>query len=209
MSEQGDPHKNKNPHHAGDQWEAAAVEMEASGAAGLSQQELDELVASSDTGARTPAGWVGTLILVVALCWSLFQLWIASPLPFLFNFGVLDSTETRSIHLAFALFLAYMAYPAERSPFQLALGVGVPALLAFLFMYGAKAGIPTWWIPVIAAAIIAAILLGSPKNWVPPWEWALALVAAFTSLYIFSSTRISAAGSARRSFRISLSPSPA
>ena len=42
------------------------------------QQELDELVASSDTGGRTPPGAIGKLILVVALAWSLFQLWIAS-----------------------------------------------------------------------------------------------------------------------------------
>ncbi|WP_198590299.1 TRAP transporter permease [Paracoccus zhejiangensis] len=177
-----DPQK---PKRDDEQWEAAAVEMDASGAGGLSQDELDELVASSDTGARTPAGMVGKIILVTALCWSLFQLWIASPLPFMFGFGVLDSTETRSIHLAFALFLAFMAYPAERSPFQLALAVGVPVLLAFLFMSGAKAGIPSWWIPVVAAAIIGCILLGSPKTWVPPWEWALALVSAFCALYIY------------------------
>ncbi|AUH35482.1 C4-dicarboxylate ABC transporter [Paracoccus tegillarcae] len=158
--------------------------MEASGAGGLSQLELDDLVASSDTGARTPPGWVGKLILITALCWSLFQLWIASPLPFMFNFGVLDSTETRSIHLAFALFLAYMAYPAERSPFQLGLALLVPALLAVLFMYGSKAGVPAWWIPIVAVAVIGAILLGSPKNWVPPWEWALAIIAALSSLYI-------------------------
>ncbi|TRW97912.1 TRAP transporter fused permease subunit [Paracoccus sp. M683] len=171
--------------------------MEASGAGGLSQSELDDLVASSDTGARTPAGWVGKLILITALCWSLFQLWIASPLPFMFGFGVLDSTETRSIHLAFALFLAFMAYPAERSPFQLGLGIAVPVLLAVLFMYGMKPGIPSWWIPIIALALIAAILLGSPKSWVPPWEWALAIIASLSSLYIFLfyssiSTRIGA-----------------
>ena len=67
------------------QFEAAAVENEASGRAGLSQEELDELVASSDTGGRSPAGSVGTLLVVVALLWSLFQLWIASPLPFMFG----------------------------------------------------------------------------------------------------------------------------
>ncbi len=177
-----DKDKRTNEH---DQFEAAAVEMEASGAGGLSQNELDDLVASSDTGARTPPGAVGKLILITALCWSLFQLWIASPLPFMFGFGVLDSTETRSIHLAFALFLAYMAYPAERSPFQLGLAVAVPVLLAALFMSGSKAGVPSWWIPLVAAAVIAAILLGSPKNWVPPWEWALAIVSALCSLYIY------------------------
>ena len=41
----------------------------------------------------------------------LFQLWYASPLPFIFNIGIFNSTEARSIHLAFAIFLAYTAYP--------------------------------------------------------------------------------------------------
>ncbi|MGR3544785.1 MAG: TRAP transporter large permease subunit, partial [Paracoccus sp. (in: a-proteobacteria)] len=171
--------------HKDDQFEASAVEMAASGHGGLSQQEIDELVASSDTGARTPPGFVGKLILMTALAWSLFQLWIASPIPFMVGFGVLNDTETRSIHLAFALFLAYMAYPAERTPFQLILGVGVPALMVVLFIMGSKTGVPVWWIPIVGAAVIAAILLGSPKSWVPPWEWALAIVAAIAALYIY------------------------
>lgn len=175
----------KHNRQENDQFEASAVEMEASGHGGLSQSELDALVASSDTGARTPPGGVGKLILITALCWSLFQLWIASPIPFMVGFGVLNDTETRSIHLAFALFLAYMAYPAERTPFQMVLGVGIPVLMTILFMVGSKAGVPVWWVPVIGAAVVAAILLGSPKSWVPPWEWALAVVAALSSLYIY------------------------
>ena len=51
----------------------------------------------------------------VAVAWSLFQLWYASPLPFIFGFGVLNDTEARAIHLAFALFLAFTAYPAFKS----------------------------------------------------------------------------------------------
>ena len=138
----------KHNRQENDQFEASAVEMEASGHGGLSQSELDALVASSDTGARTPPGGVGKLILITALCWSLFQLWIASPIPFMVGFGVLNDTETRSIHLAFALFLAYMAYPAERTPFQMVLGVGIPVLMTVLFMVGSKAGVPVWWVPV-------------------------------------------------------------
>jgi TRAP transporter 4TM/12TM fusion protein len=53
----------------------------------------------------------------VAVAWSLFQLWIASPLPFSLGIFVFNDTESRAIHLAFAVFLAYMAYPAfKRSP---------------------------------------------------------------------------------------------
>ncbi|MEE2860970.1 MAG: TRAP transporter permease [Paracoccus sp. (in: a-proteobacteria)] len=167
------------------QQQASAVEMQAAGHGELSQAELDELVASSDTGARTPPGAVGKLILAVALCWSLFQLWIASPLPFMLNFGIISATDARSVHLAFAMFLAFMAYPAEKSPFQLALGVAIPLILAGLFVYGAPGDFPLWWIGLSAAGVIAAILLGSPKTHVPLWEWALALVSVAVTMYVF------------------------
>ena len=47
--------------------------------------------------------------------WTLFQLWYASPLPFVFNFLVFNSTEARAIHLAFAVFLSFTAYPTFKS----------------------------------------------------------------------------------------------
>ncbi|MFB9145452.1 TRAP transporter permease [Halomonas alkalicola] len=82
-----------------------------------SEVDLEDMVASSDSGARKPLGAPGKLLVGIAASWSLFQLWIASPLPYMFRFGVFNATEARSIHLAFALFLAFMAYPAlKRSP---------------------------------------------------------------------------------------------
>src|SRR5690554_8225171 len=82
-----------------------------------SDVDLEDMVASSDSGARKPLGAPGKLLVGIAASWSLFQLWIASPPPYLFRFGVFNATEARSIHLAFALFLAFMAYPAlTRSP---------------------------------------------------------------------------------------------
>jgi len=86
---------------------------------GSAEGQLADLVASSETGARSPAGAVGKLLAGVALFWSLFQLWIASPLPFMVAnwIPVLNNTKSRSIHLALAIFLAYTAYPAlKRSP---------------------------------------------------------------------------------------------
>lgn len=87
---------------------------------GLSQEALDDLVASTDTGGRNPSGFAKNLILGVALLWSLFQLYIASPLPFTLNewFGsnfTLNDTESRSIHLSFALFLGFLSYPALKN----------------------------------------------------------------------------------------------
>ncbi|WP_313534170.1 TRAP transporter permease [Haematobacter sp.] len=79
------------------------------------QAELDQLVADIDTGGRSPAGLTARVLTVTAVCWSLFQLWYASPLPFMLGFGVLNDTEARAIHLGFAIFLAYLAYPALKS----------------------------------------------------------------------------------------------
>jgi TRAP transporter 4TM/12TM fusion protein len=109
----------------------------------LSTPELstEELIAQ-DVGARTPAGAMARVIAGLALLWSLFQLWIASPLPFIFGIGVLNNTETRAIHLAFALLLAFLAFPAfKRSPrdrvplLDIALGLVAAASAAYLFIF--------------------------------------------------------------------------
>ncbi len=168
-----------------DQQQAAAVEAAAAGKGGLSQLELDELVASSDTGGRSAMGGVGVFLAMTALAWSLFQLWIASPVPFIVGWGVFNDTETRSIHLAFAIFLGITAFPAARTKVQLGLGILVPIILAYLFMVGAKDGTSTWWIPLVAIAVVATVVLGSPKDRIPVWEWILAVVGAASALYLF------------------------
>jgi TRAP transporter 4TM/12TM fusion protein len=76
--------------------------------------ELQQLVAEVDTGGRKPSGLTAKLIFGVALAWSLFQLWYASPLPFVVAYGVLNDTEARALHLMFALFLAFLAWPATK-----------------------------------------------------------------------------------------------
>lgn len=74
--------------------------------------DLEQLVKETDVGGREPEGSVGILLAVVAAAWSLFQVWYASPLPFVFGFGIFNDTEARAIHLAFAIFLAFAAFPA-------------------------------------------------------------------------------------------------
>jgi len=86
----------------------------------------EDIVAQVDTGARDPGGVAAHLMVWVAIAWSVFQLWIASPIPTAigtidlgfasFNL-VLNDSITRPVHLAFAGFLAYLAFPAlKRSP---------------------------------------------------------------------------------------------
>lgn len=77
--------------------------------------DLEQLVAEADTGGRKPTGLPAQIVLWVAIFWSLFQLWYASPLPFVFGFAIFNDTEARAIHLGLALFLAYTAYPAFSS----------------------------------------------------------------------------------------------
>lgn len=168
------------------QQQAARVEQEAAGRGGLDQSELDELVASSDTGGRTPGGATEKFLLAVALIWSLFQLWIASPIPFIIGVGVFNDTEARSIHLAFAVLLAFLAYPAARTKFQLVLGIGIPILLGILFWVGGRGAVPIWLCAVIVIAIAGAVVLGSPKDRVPIWEWALAIVGACCAVYLYA-----------------------
>ena len=79
---------------------------------GVGRDELKQMVAESDTGGRHPTGAVALFLMLVALAWSLFQLWYASPLPFTLGVFVLNDTEARAIHLAFAVFLSFTAYPA-------------------------------------------------------------------------------------------------
>ncbi|HXH04340.1 MAG TPA: TRAP transporter permease [Candidatus Competibacteraceae bacterium] len=77
-----------------------------------SEEELHQLVAAADTGGREVGSIAGAVLATIALAWTLFQLWYASPLPFALGFGVFNDTEARAIHLAFGIFLAYVSYPA-------------------------------------------------------------------------------------------------
>jgi TRAP transporter 4TM/12TM fusion protein len=87
---------------------------ETQGKGPLSEAELQELVSSSDGGAREPAGTVGLFLAAVAVIWSVFQIVLASPISNYVLPGALIN-NARQFHLAFAIFLAFMAYPMFRT----------------------------------------------------------------------------------------------
>ena len=64
---------------------------------------------------RILKSWNLKLVGFVAITWSLFQLWYASPLPFLLDFGKFIDVPARAIHLAFGMSLCFLAYPALKS----------------------------------------------------------------------------------------------
>ena len=80
------------------------------------QEKLEGMVSTVDTGSRNLSSWAGWILASICLAWSLFQLWIASPFPYMLAdvIPLLNSTHTRSAHLGFAIFLAYVAFPALR-----------------------------------------------------------------------------------------------
>ncbi|KHT65552.1 C4-dicarboxylate ABC transporter [Photobacterium gaetbulicola] len=157
-----------------------------------SSTDVQDMVAQADTGARSPKGLAGRILWVVPLCWSLFQLWYASPLPFIFDFGVLNDTEARSIHLAFAVFLAFTAYPAlahsprDRIPlldwiFALAGSFAAAYLYLFYTQLAGRSGAPTQMDIVVAVTGMVLLLEATRRALGPP----LMVVAAVFLLYTF------------------------
>jgi TRAP transporter 4TM/12TM fusion protein len=107
-------------------------------------------------------------VFAVALAWSLFQLWYASPLPFEFGWGILNDTEARSLHLGIGLFLAFLCFPLLKSqrgkiPFYdwVLAAAGALAGGYFLLFYAELAtrpGIPNTQDLVVATAGILLLL---------------------------------------------------
>ena len=156
-------------------------------------KDVQDMVAQADTGARSPKGISGNILWFVPLCWSLFQLWYASPLPFIFNFGILNDTEARSIHLMFAVFLAFTAYPALKSSprdriplFDWILALAGSFAAAYIYIYytalADRSGAPTQ--PDIIISVIGMLLLleATRRALGPP----LMVVAAVFLLYTFA-----------------------
>ena len=127
---------------------------------GTGASAAEELATSVDSGGRAPTGWQRNLIPTIAFIWSLFQLYIASSLPFdlaeMFGtsiFVITDSTA-RLIHLSFAGFLAAMAFPLLKgSPrhtipwYDWILGLGIIASCLYIVVnfsaIADRSGLPT------------------------------------------------------------------
>ncbi|REC93623.1 TRAP transporter permease [Kushneria indalinina] len=141
--------------------------------------DAKELAAASDTGGRQLQGLTGRLLLAVAVAWSLFQLWITSPLPYLMGFGVFSATEARSIHLGFALFLAFLSWPAlKRSPkdripvtdWVLAVVAAFCALYIYLFyaQLSGRPGNPILQDVIVGVTGLVLLLEGARRALGPP-----------------------------------------
>ncbi len=160
--------------------------------AAATREKLEAMVAEADTGGRKPTGTTKTLIFAIAIAWSLFQLWYASPIPYALNFGVLNDGQARVIHISFAFLLAYATFPALKSSprayvpitdwiFAL-LGICAASyLLIFYDQLSQRSGLPTTP-DVIVSIIGVVVLVEAARRAVGP---ALAAIASIMLLYIF------------------------
>ncbi len=91
---------------------------------------------------------LGIFVSLIAAAWSLFQLWIASPLPFIFDFALIVDVPARGIHLAFGLLLCFLTYPAARSmaarPIPIVdIVLAIAGCLCALYLFLAAEGLAT------------------------------------------------------------------
>jgi len=134
----------------------------------------DDIVASVDTGGRNPTGNLGKFVVGTAFVWALFQLYIASNLPFWLSdvtglAMVVTNSDARLIHLAFGFFLASLAFPLFKSSpkdtipwYDWLLGITGVACCLYIVVFrqeiALRAGLPTQ--SDLIASTIGMLMLG-------------------------------------------------
>ncbi len=158
-----------------------------------SDDELQEMIAETESGARNPTGaFPKKVLFAVPLIWTIFQLWYASPLPFIFNFFVINDTEARAIHLAFAIFLSFTAFPTfKKSPKTYipvqdwVLGLVGAFCASYLYIFYAaladRPGLPTQMDLIVSVAGLILLLEATRRALGPP----LMIVAVIFITYTF------------------------
>jgi TRAP transporter 4TM/12TM fusion protein len=167
-------------------------------AKGASNIDLEDLVASADTGARTPRGTVGLMLAIIAFCWSVFHIYTASSVPYILSelTGIKFFTDVipfaRQIHLAVALFLAAMAYPLFSSSSRHSVPwydwiLGIAGIVCCLYMFAFyaemsnRAGLPTATELVISTVGLGVMMIATYRALGVP----LLIVASVFLIYVF------------------------
>ena len=75
------------------------------------------------------------IVFGIAILWTLFQLWYASPFPFWFNIGMFKGLPARAIHLGFALTLTFLIFPIARGRKISVFDILISLIAAFCCLY--------------------------------------------------------------------------
>ena len=146
-----------------------------------------------ETGRRKPHGTGYWVLLLVPVVWALFQLWITSPLPYSLGIGVLNDTASRSLHLGFAIFLAYLSFPMLKSSprkyiplhdwvMAFAAAFCVCYLYIFQDQLAKRPGIPTREDIIVACVGMVLLLEATRRVMGAP----MTIVAIVAIIYVFS-----------------------
>jgi len=75
------------------------------------------------------------IVTAIAIIWSLFQLWYASPFPFIFDIGMFKGLPARAIHLGFALTLTFLIFPFSKGKKISIIDIFISLIAAFCCLY--------------------------------------------------------------------------
>ena len=99
------------------------------------QNKIKDKIQEDISPTRNLTGIHLKIVFSIAILWTFFQLWYASPFPFWFNFGMFKGLPARAIHLGFALTLAFLIFPAVRGKKISVIDVLISIVAAFCCLY--------------------------------------------------------------------------
>jgi len=99
------------------------------------QNKIKDKISEDLSPTRNLSGIHLKIVASIAILWTFFQLWIASPFPFIFNFGMFNGLPARAIHLGFALTLTFLIYPISRGKKLSIIDILISLASAFCCLY--------------------------------------------------------------------------
>jgi len=99
------------------------------------KDKIKQKISEDLSPTRNLAGIHLKIVLSIAIVWTLFQLWYASPFPFWFNIGMFKGLPARAIHLGFALSLTFLIFPMARGKKISAFDILISIIAAFCCLY--------------------------------------------------------------------------
>tara|TARA_B100001093_G_scaffold412504_1_gene402179 strand:+ start:51 stop:2387 length:2337 start_codon:yes stop_codon:yes gene_type:complete len=99
------------------------------------QNRIKDKIQEDISPTRNLSGIHLKIVFSIAILWTLFQLWYASPFPFWLNFGMFKGLPARAIHLGFALALTFLIFPIARGKRISAFDILISTVAAFCCLY--------------------------------------------------------------------------
>jgi len=97
--------------------------------------DIENKVSEDLSPTRNLRGLHLKVVVAIAIIWTLFQLWYASPFPFMFDIGMFRGLPARAIHLGFALTLTFLIFPISKSKKISIIDILISLVAAFCCLY--------------------------------------------------------------------------